>query len=101
MASCRKLVRFVLGCCFDASSIFLTRAKILHPNLRRLLGPNTWQRYDTQHNDTQHNDTQHNDTHHNDTQQNNTQHIDVLHNHKQNVTLIILAEHCYSECHFC
>jgi hypothetical protein len=46
-------------------------------------------RYATQHNDTQHNDIRHNDTQHN----------DIQHHSKWNVTLNIIAEHCYAECH--
>jgi hypothetical protein len=63
-------------------------------------------RHDIQHNDTQHNDTQHNDIQNNDTQHSDIQHNDIKHNNKlglplRSMTLSIMIECCYAECHLC
>jgi hypothetical protein len=55
----------------------------------------------TQHNGTQDNDIQHYSINYNDIQRNG-----IMHNNKLNVklsivTLSIMAEHCYVECHLC
>ncbi len=40
------------------------------------------------------------DTQHSDAQYNDIQHDDTGHNNKQNVTLSIIADHCYAECRY-
>ncbi len=54
----------------------------------------------TKHNDTQYKNIKLNETQHKNTKITDIQHNDTQHN-KYNVTLSVMAECCYAECHLC